>query len=157
LERLSREITAPLAQLKGKYYTQLVEQGVPPATASEIVLREELSKGAFSQAGSEPGTIRPDWTGPSSKSGGSESMNTTEWLTLSAIAGATVAGIPAIFLHIALALAVWFAANRVERGGEPLTFFGPFLWAAATLAGGVLVAALFWLIHFSTLRRNTGT
>ena len=156
LERLSKEITAPLAQLKGKYYTQLVEQGVPPATASEIVLREELSKGAFSHAGSEPGTMRPDWAAPSSKSGSFESMAPAEWLTFSAIAGATIAGIPAILLHLTLAFAVWFAANRVERGGELLTFFGPFLWAAATLAGGVLVAVLFWLIHFSTLRRTTG-
>lgn len=56
-------------------------------------------------------------------------------------------------VHIAFAVAVLNDAQMLWDHLRRKTFFvgGP-LWALATLLGGVFVAAIYWLIHHSTLR-----
>ncbi|HEY3897420.1 MAG TPA: hypothetical protein VGM54_02340 [Chthoniobacter sp.] len=56
-------------------------------------------------------------------------------------------------VNIAFAIAVQADAqmlwNRLRR--KPF-FVGGGIWALATLLGGVFVAAIYWIIHHSTLR-----
>jgi hypothetical protein len=56
-------------------------------------------------------------------------------------------------VHIFFALAVLRDAQRHERLLHRGTFLvSAGLWALATLVGGVIVVAIYWLIHHSTLR-----
>lgn len=56
-------------------------------------------------------------------------------------------------IHISFAFAVLNDAQMLWRHLRRHTFFvGGGLWALATLLGGVFVAAVYWLIHHSTLR-----
>jgi len=57
--------------------------------------------------------------------------------------------IPAAIINIVFALAVWADSSRLKRGTF-LVWGG--IWALATLAGGILTVAVYWLIHHSTLR-----
>ena len=62
---------------------------------------------------------------------------------------------------IALLLAnFWFAAavhkdakDRAERG-QPLAFVGQLGWSLAALVGSFAGVALYWAIHYSSLRRS---
>lgn len=56
-----------------------------------------------------------------------------------------------IIVHIAFAAGVF--ADASERRG--LQFVAPFVWALATLVGGVFVAGVYWAVHCSTLRPVT--
>jgi hypothetical protein len=156
LERITRELLSPLAQFKGKYYKRLVDEGVPPETASQMVTQEELTKrvlaGHSADAHRAPGS-EPDSSGSWFSALGSKGEG---WPTAGAIASAVLRTIPFVLLHVIFAVAVWCSALGVARRGEgeSLTFFSPFFWALATLIGGVLVAALYWLIHHSNLRRT---
>jgi hypothetical protein len=55
-------------------------------------------------------------------------------------------------LHVVLAATVYKDARRREGGAKPLYFLGPMMWALAALAGGLAALALYWAIHYSTLR-----
>ncbi|MDR3403449.1 MAG: hypothetical protein P4L99_13210 [Chthoniobacter sp.] len=56
-------------------------------------------------------------------------------------------------VHISFSLAVWNDSRRLSHylGRRPF-FVGRGIWGLATLLGGVFVAAIYWLIHHSTLR-----
>ncbi|MFG0253366.1 MAG: hypothetical protein ACF8NJ_10890 [Phycisphaerales bacterium JB038] len=63
-------------------------------------------------------------------------------------------GIVTVIVHIAFAGAVWSDASDLQRTGRGTALTGPFFWTAATLLGGVFVAAVYWLMHHSTLSRR---
>ena len=54
-------------------------------------------------------------------------------------------------LHLFLTIGVYSEASDRSIRGRKLWFIGPFLWAFATFVGGVLTAAIYWLMHHSTL------
>lgn len=60
---------------------------------------------------------------------------------------------------IALLVAnVWFAASvhkdakRRSDTGKPLAFVGELGWSLAVLVGSFAAVALYWVLHYSTLR-----
>jgi hypothetical protein len=56
-------------------------------------------------------------------------------------------------VHIGFAIAVLSDAQLLWMRLRRKTFFvGGGLWSLATLLGGVFVAAIYWVIHHSTLR-----
>ncbi len=58
-----------------------------------------------------------------------------------------------LVLDISFALAVLADARELELRLQRRPFFvGGWIWALATLFGGVFVAAIYWVIHHSTLR-----
>ena len=59
--------------------------------------------------------------------------------------------VPTFIVHTIFAFAVDGDARRLTRAGGSLVFTGPFVWAAATLLGGPLVALAYWIIHRSAL------
>ena len=55
-------------------------------------------------------------------------------------------------LHVVLAFAVMADSQLLWKHRRRKTFLvGGGMWAVATLLGGMLTAALYWLIHHSTL------
>ena len=60
-----------------------------------------------------------------------------------------------VIVHIVLAMAVWQDGERLDRDGRPTFFVGPFFWAFMTLMCGLLVVLVYWLMHHSTLRRDS--
>jgi len=58
----------------------------------------------------------------------------------------------ASIINIVFAIAVKQDADRLIRRSGCLFLVGPGLWALATLFGGVTVVALYWAVHYSTLR-----
>jgi len=56
-------------------------------------------------------------------------------------------------VHIAFAFAVWVDSGQMTVRQNRSTFLvGGGLWALATLIGGIMVVAVYWLVHHSTLR-----
>ena len=55
-----------------------------------------------------------------------------------------------VIVHIAFAFAVLFDAGN-RRQQARLQFVGPGIWFLATLLGGIVVVAVYWLMHHSTL------
>jgi hypothetical protein len=67
------------------------------------------------------------------------------------IAASTIMG----FIHIAFSVAVHNDATSQKKSESTGSIFvGPFFWALAVLFGGVLIAALYWLMHHSTLQQE---
>ena len=61
--------------------------------------------------------------------------------------------IATVVIHIAFAVAVYTDSEYLWGHFRRKTFLvGGGMWALATLLGGVFVAAIYWLIHHSTLR-----
>jgi len=57
-------------------------------------------------------------------------------------------------VHISFALAVLQDSQSLFRREQRSTVFvNGVIWALATLLGGVFMAAIYWVIHHSTLRR----
>ena len=73
-------------------------------------------------------------------------------LTIAPIA--IISFIMAAIVNIVFAIGVSVDAKEVQRD-RPLWFAGRFVWFIATLLGGVTVAALYWVMHRSTLNGNT--
>ena len=57
-------------------------------------------------------------------------------------------------IHIAFAMAVYRDAEERSRRGVAPTFVNGAIWGLTTLLGGVFTAAIYWIIHHSTLRRE---
>ena len=70
----------------------------------------------------------------------------------------TVLGIGIVWLltaivHVAFAFAVWADSGQMTvRQGRSTFLVGGGLWALATLLGGIIVVAVYWAVHHSTLR-----
>lgn len=56
-----------------------------------------------------------------------------------------------ILLHIAFAAGVSRDASARERRGLATHMVGPGWWMLAALLGGVLPAAIYWLLHYATV------
>jgi hypothetical protein len=61
----------------------------------------------------------------------------------------------ASIINIVFAVAVKQDADRLIQRDECLFLVGPELWSLATLFGGVTVVALYWAVHYSSLRPKT--
>jgi len=59
--------------------------------------------------------------------------------------------------HIAFAWGIWTDADERAGRAEQIWFAAPLVWAVATLATGMLGAAVYWLIHYSSLRTSDGS
>lgn len=60
-------------------------------------------------------------------------------------------------LHLIFASAVARDSGNLSRLGQRPVLVSGATWAFATLIGGVFVAALYWILHYSTLTRPTAT
>lgn len=58
-------------------------------------------------------------------------------------------------LHLVFASAVARDTGNLSRLGQRPVLVSGATWAFATLIGGVFVAALYWILHYSTLTRPT--
>ncbi len=61
-------------------------------------------------------------------------------------------GLKAI-LHLIFATAVAKDAGSFEKRGIATSLVSGLTWAFATLIGGIIIAAVYWFIHHSTLTR----
>lgn len=67
---------------------------------------------------------------------------------------ATIVFILNVILHILFAAGVAKDVGNLNRMKIPTQFVSGSIWVLATLIGGVLVLALYWLMHHSALARN---
>ena len=58
-------------------------------------------------------------------------------------------------INVLFAIGVANDAEELHSEGEETYFVGPIVWAFAALFGGVFVAAVYWVIHRSALRRGS--
>lgn len=58
-------------------------------------------------------------------------------------------------LHLIFAGAVARDGGSMNRMGQKTVLVSASTWAFATLIGGVFIAAIYWLLHHSTLTRPT--
>lgn len=59
-----------------------------------------------------------------------------------------------VILHVIFAGAVAKDAGQLTKRGVHTSLVSGVTWAFATLIGGIMVAAIYWLIHHSTLNRT---
>ena len=57
--------------------------------------------------------------------------------------------------HIMLAVALFNDGQRLERKGQQTVLVNPMIWALLGLAGGILTGGVYWVIHYSNLRRDS--
>jgi hypothetical protein len=63
----------------------------------------------------------------------------------------------ALIIHIAFGVAVFKDSTSRRDEARIVWFVHPIFWGGATLVGGVFVAAVYWLIHYSTLAAEVKT
>jgi len=73
-------------------------------------------------------------------------------VVLGGAAWSVVSFFAAVLIHLIFAAAVFRDASSLEKTDNPPILVGPFVWALATLFGGVFVAAAYWVINRSSLR-----
>jgi len=56
-------------------------------------------------------------------------------------------------IHVIFAGAVAKDAGKITRAGVSTQLVSPVVWAFATLAGGVVIAAIYWCIHHVNFSR----
>jgi hypothetical protein len=61
-----------------------------------------------------------------------------------------------VLVHIVFASAVARDAGKLVKIGRPTYLVSGIAWAFATLVGGVFIAGLYWIMHYSTLARGQG-
>ena len=54
-------------------------------------------------------------------------------------------------VHVVFAFGVYSDALRLRRSIHNTILVSPRMWLFATVIGGVLVAAIYWILHHSTL------
>jgi hypothetical protein len=59
-----------------------------------------------------------------------------------------------IILNLIFAVAIFIDARRLRQTNCPTRFVPPVLWALTALGAGLLGVALYWMIHYSTLKRK---
>jgi hypothetical protein len=59
-----------------------------------------------------------------------------------------------IMIHIAFTIAVQRDAAALNRKGTGTIYVSPIVWSLSVLIGGVFLAAIYWIIHHSELRRT---
>ncbi len=59
-----------------------------------------------------------------------------------------------LIVHIIFANAIIHDAAKKKRMKQETVFVSGITWAFATLIGGVFVAGLYWLVHYSSLVRQ---
>jgi hypothetical protein len=57
-----------------------------------------------------------------------------------------------VLVHILLAVGVHEDTKRLGTENRPVIFVAGWVWALATLIGGVVTAGIYWVLHHSTLR-----
>jgi hypothetical protein len=67
---------------------------------------------------------------------------------------AVVAMVLTFIVHVCFATAVVQDIRKGREEGRNPWLVGTEVWALATLAGGVFVAAIYWLMHHSTLNTH---
>ena len=74
----------------------------------------------------------------------------TQWYSYGALL--LVAG--NALIHILFSVAVFLDARRQDQYIPTGSIFvKPMIWSLATLIGGIFIAAIYWLMHHSTLRK----
>ena len=56
-----------------------------------------------------------------------------------------------VFVNVVFAFGVYSDALELRRGMRTTKLVNPAIWLFATLIGGVFVAAVYWILHHSTL------
>ncbi len=56
-----------------------------------------------------------------------------------------------VIVHVFFAFGVYSDALRLRRTLRTTILVNPSVWLFATILGGVLVAAVYWILHHSTL------
>ena len=59
-----------------------------------------------------------------------------------------------IIVHIAFALGVYVDGKRMMQQKMGPFLAGPFIWALLIYVGGPYLIVIYWVIHYSTLRRQ---
>lgn len=59
--------------------------------------------------------------------------------------------ISSFLLHLFLTIGVYNECSERSIRGRKVWFIGPFFWAFATFFGGIVTAAIYWVLHHSTL------
>jgi len=59
-----------------------------------------------------------------------------------------------LILHVIFASAVAKDSGNLSKKGQRTILVNGMTWAFATLVGGVLIAAVYWVLHYSKLTRN---
>jgi hypothetical protein len=57
-------------------------------------------------------------------------------------------------VHIVFAIGVLKDGQRIHGAGNETVLVPFWVWALATLLGGVVIAAIYWAVHHSTLSRG---
>ena len=58
-----------------------------------------------------------------------------------------------VVVHISFSVAIFRDATSLSSPRRPI-FVGPTIWCLATLLGGIFVAAIYWVMHHSSLNRS---